>query len=349
METFCCSVCARDMPQTYRCRGMCCACYTRLRRHGVISKIDKPILPISLTPEQSAYINGSLLGDGHINYYSGTGNASFRKLRSQKDKSYLEWERQFLIDFCTPSSKVFDSSIFDTRTNKYYYHSRFHTRSCSLFGELYEKWYPNGIKIVPRDLELTPLTMAIWFLDDGGISIKGNKPHLFEIKIATDGFLEQDVEFLAHLLQERYNEYFAVCKHEKHFIINAATMASRAIIKDIDPYIPKEIMERKTIKWRNSLSKINEDIFLGGNGKLKEQRFLQNFNEKLQNLFKSSKSFTISEIGEMLECFKSVNGQICINRDKVLGYLEKYLQNNLITQEKIGRKYVYSFTKEFMI
>lgn len=42
------------------------------------------------------------------------------------------------------------------------------TTLCTLqFQELRNRWYPNGVKIIPKDLVLTSNTMKYWFIDDG--------------------------------------------------------------------------------------------------------------------------------------------------------------------------------------
>lgn len=50
------------------------------------------------------------------------------------------------------------------------------------------KWYPKGIKVVPRDLRLTPLVLLHWYIGDGSFN---NSISLF-----TNGFTKKDVLFL---------------------------------------------------------------------------------------------------------------------------------------------------------
>lgn len=62
--------------------------------------------------------------------------------------------------------------------------------------EIRKKWYPNGKKIVPRDLELTPRICLYWYLDDGCNKKTGG------IILHTNGFTYNDVEFLVDKLEE---------------------------------------------------------------------------------------------------------------------------------------------------
>lgn len=96
---------------------------------------------------------------------------------------------------------------------------------------------------------MTPLIIAVWFCDDGGMSYNKKDKTWISVKFATDSFSKNDIRFLSRLLSERYDEYFGVYKHEKGFVIKAATDACNKIAKDIDKVLPN-YMNRKAL-WRN--------------------------------------------------------------------------------------------------
>lgn len=56
------------------------------------------------------------------------------------------------------------------------------------------------IKIIPLNIEeyLTPLALAIWFMDDGSRLGPG-------VRIATNNFSLKEVEFLCNILFKKYN------------------------------------------------------------------------------------------------------------------------------------------------
>jgi len=59
---------------------------------------------------------------------------------------------------------------------------------------IYKQWYPNGKKIVPKNIELTPLTCRQWYIGDGSLGYEKNgKAH---ITLYTIGFIVSDVEWL---------------------------------------------------------------------------------------------------------------------------------------------------------
>lgn len=56
------------------------------------------------------------------------------------------------------------------------------------------------VKVIPSNIEeyLTPLALAVWFMDDG--SKCGSS-----IKIATNSFREKDILYLCEILKHKYN------------------------------------------------------------------------------------------------------------------------------------------------
>ena len=46
---------------------------------------------------------------------------------------------------------------------------RFYTRQLPTLTALRIQWYPEGKKIVPNDLVLDPMILAVWFMDDGSM------------------------------------------------------------------------------------------------------------------------------------------------------------------------------------
>ena len=115
------------------------------------------------------------------------------------------------------------------------------------------------MKIVPRDIKLSPLSVAIWFADDGHIKHIGKSE--LSLTLATDGFSHSDVLFLSSYLKNLINEDYkvyqsGVSKHgNSQHVIYATSKATYAFIKYIQPEFSKLSMDRKNV-WEN----INLDI-----------------------------------------------------------------------------------------
>ena len=198
-----------------------------------------------LTQRQIEIINGHLLGDGTIEKRAN--NGSFKINRKLDDLLYLEWSFNELSQYITDAG-ITIHHVFDNRTNKTYNQCKFRTKCCSEITEIYDKWYVNGIKVVPKDLVLTPLTIAVWLADDG--SIANQTPGALDIKFATHSFSLDEVLFLKEQLS-KYGEIKHYKEKEKNqYTIRVTnTRASKSLLRDIDQIFPP--LERKSNIWRN--------------------------------------------------------------------------------------------------
>lgn len=203
------------------------------------------------TKQQIEVLNGLMLGDGCL---TGKCNKHLTIDRQLKDHNYTLYIADIFKDRLCEKS-IFMRNRFDKRTNKTYQSSCFYTACSADFTEFYKKWYPEGHKIVPKDLTLTSTTIAIWLADDGCFRIRNN--HFHSISIATNGFIKQDVEFLTRLLQLKYNIPFYTYETSpnQYEIKTFKQQDIKNIINDIDEYFPSGI-ERKSDLWRK-----NENIW----------------------------------------------------------------------------------------
>jgi len=100
-----------------------------------------------------------------------------------------------------------------------------------MFYKLQDNRY---IKIIPQDLEkyLTPLALAIWFMDDGS---RINKT----VRIATNCFAKSDLEFLCELLKNKYNLDASIQKSGlgKGYILYIKTSSLNKFIEIVKPFI----------------------------------------------------------------------------------------------------------------
>lgn len=197
----------------------------------------KPVNPDFLSEIQLELFNGSMLGDGFLSFPERKNyNCYYKITRARKDKSYLEWQASHFIDF-SKQRCISDSESFDKRTAKTYYSSNFRTRSCDVFTQKRCIWYQGRVKIVPKNLKLTPLAVAIWFCDDGCIY---NTTSSF----ATDGFSFHEVCRLQKLLIRIVQEEFSVYPHENSFILRGGKLATQSLVEKIGPYIPSSMLRK---------------------------------------------------------------------------------------------------------
>jgi len=86
-----------------------------------------------------------------------------------------------------------------------------------IFSILRKKWYVDGKKIIPNDLELTPLICYYWYLGDGSLLCNNKKPYKFSISLHTQGFYFEDVCKLKNELEKKIiGVKVSICKNKNN-------------------------------------------------------------------------------------------------------------------------------------
>lgn len=202
-----------------------------------------------LSEREASVLDGLMLGDGCLTLGRNARNPCLHITRTAADMDYLRWTADVFSARLTEASiRVRD--IDDPRTRKTYHSAQLRTRHDPALLSERHRWYPDGAKVVPKDLALTATTVAVWFADDGSVTEASRRTP--EIKFATHGFQEAEVRRLAALLADRYAAKFPVYEESGlgQFTIRAFGPASKALLRDIDQVFPP--LARKSERWRNS-------------------------------------------------------------------------------------------------
>lgn len=200
----------------------------------------------NLTVEQLEVIHGSLLGDGCLRR-SGLWSVNFTKGQSRQDNdgvdksSYLDWHFVILKPI---SNKVYSGkSILKGKT---FYNYTFVTHTDETWFQLDQKWYvydyPNRTrtKVVPADLILTPLTVCVWFMDDGSLDAK-NRNAVFCI----NGFTDEECEFLVDRLDKDVGIKSHVIHKRNQPLIYVGTGEHKKLIDLIRPHVKWDCFKYK--------------------------------------------------------------------------------------------------------
>jgi AraC-like DNA-binding protein len=129
-----------------------------------------------------SFLDGWLLGDGCAKgVYGHNRNA---RLRHESSKlSYTLYIREQFNKMGFSSSKVYKRNFKDSRIS-FYVESNRHPK----ITEQMRRWYPEGIKRVPRDLNLDAFALLQWFLGDGCVNCGS--------PVILSCFPEEDISFL---------------------------------------------------------------------------------------------------------------------------------------------------------
>lgn len=150
-------------------------------------------------------ILGTLLGDAFIGKLQARSKSySIKWEHSKKQKEYAIWKAKSCLDnysFC-------ERSRLDNRTNKTY-HSIICYSRVDDYKDYRELFYPNGVKEV-SDLilsMLTPLAIAVWFMDDGNLYYNGNNCHL---TLSVNGFDDNSKNRIIKYFKDKYDINFKI-------------------------------------------------------------------------------------------------------------------------------------------
>ena len=177
----------------------------------------------SLTEEQQAIIVGCLLGDGAMRAKT---NALLEINHSVEQKVLVDWVYTHLQQFVSTAPKVRKGN-----GNRVAY--RFTTRSLPVFTTFYEQFFFKKKKIIPTNLMLTPLTLAVWFMDDG------NKSRT-SVYLNTQQFSLEEQKLLQSLLLEQWGIETTLNKDKTYWRIRVRVSSIEKFVSLIKPYLLPE-------------------------------------------------------------------------------------------------------------
>jgi ubiquinol-cytochrome c reductase cytochrome b subunit len=174
---------------------------------------------------------GSLLGDGHLEKRGERVRAKFEQ--TSRNVEYLTWFHMFFASrgYCSETVLKLFKQI--KKKNFVYHGYKFSTFSFSSLTWLHDAFYIDHVKHLPLTLleeMLTPMALAIWFMNDGSLLGKG-------YKIATSCFEKQELEGLCILLYKKYGLECSLHKDRKYFSIYIKSTSAKSFSQLVLPYM----------------------------------------------------------------------------------------------------------------
>lgn len=179
---------------------------------------------MSITLKQEQLVIGTVLGDGYL--YP---NGRLQIEHQEKFKSYVLWKYKTLQSVVSGIPKR--CVRFDKRTSKEYVSWRFYTKT--VFQEYRNCFYPNGKKVVPEEifqLLVSPLALAVWFMDDGGRGAKTPKGLI----ISAAGFSSTEHILLKECLERNFKLIVNIHKNGQFYI---PASSYECFYELVNPYI----------------------------------------------------------------------------------------------------------------
>lgn len=191
---------------------------------------------IYISSYQKEVINGMILGDARIECRSKgirvfPKTARLRVHQGENQKDYLNWKYQVLHEFVLQEPKRIICGRNYQQT-KNYYSWYFHTVTTEFFGKLYQQFYLNGCKIIPKDILsiLTPLSFAVWYMDDGCFS-QGTAI------LNTQNFSFNEQKILQNSLKEKFNLETTINKDRKRWRLRVRKESFSRFCDLVEDYI----------------------------------------------------------------------------------------------------------------
>lgn len=203
------------------------------RRNKVLSFAQKEIL------------KGKMLGDGTLS----NDHIEFRQLSDKYVFETLENLTFIAHNKTREFMSGYGSKLTGGRTIDKFY-----------IKELFDEWYINKIKEVPKDINLSPISLAYWYMDDGSLST--NDKQQDRVSFATCGFNEKSIDNLINALKKINLKASKIYTDNKYWRINLNTRSSQKLLTLIAPYILNSMQYKLPLEFRGQtidISKYSKD------------------------------------------------------------------------------------------
>jgi hypothetical protein len=177
----------------------------------------------SLPEVQREIIVGSLLGDGAMRCKT---NALLEINHSSHQRGYVDWKFRHLADLVRTPPKA-------RKSNGSRIAYRFVTRSLPELTPYFELFYATGRKRIP-ELELSQLTLAVWFMDDGCRSRNA-------VYLNTQQYDEMSQRTMLRLLRDQWGIEATLNRDKSYYRIRLSVEGTREFAGLIEPYLLPEL------------------------------------------------------------------------------------------------------------
>ena len=162
------------------------------------------------------------MGDAYLRKIEGRKDAFLEFNHSYKAKEYVDWKYEELkpLSAGKPQKRGYSGRIA----------YRFYTKQNPELTKLLEEFYDDGRKTIPHSIELDELSLAVWFMDDGSKTQKG------DVYLNTQQFSMKDQRFLLHLLR-KLGIRARLNKDKKYYRIRILKESIPKFVSIIEPYM----------------------------------------------------------------------------------------------------------------
>ena len=207
---------------------------------------------------------GMTLGDANV--YMRQKNACIRIDHSTKQTEYCLWKKEIVEKII--HTRLNNWTHLNPATNKEYYHIRFVSLVHPVFTYLYHCFYPDGKKLITRSnlRMLTPLGLAIWYMDDGSLTwhkgMRGNFRIIIgrEAVIAASSRTIEELEIVKKYFKlywditvKIYKSQYRMMRQGYKLVMNVTNFHRFLVL--IEPFIIDSMKYKVNLKYEEEFGK----------------------------------------------------------------------------------------------
>ena len=185
-----------------------------------------------MTNRQKNALIGMILGDAYLQK-TGKRNARIRLEHGISQKDYLTWKMSILPQYFQRKFEVIER--FNQIWNKKYTYVRAQSSSSPEFGRMQRLFYKNSEKIIPSTISSifkNPLSLAIWFMDDGYYYHRDNIAYIY-----IPNYDEESIKNLLFCLETNFNLFPVLKKKKKGLVLIFSVKETRILVGIIRKFI----------------------------------------------------------------------------------------------------------------
>lgn len=161
-------------------------------------KIEAHKKTLTLKKLQREILVGLMLGDGHLETQNNGKTYRLKVEQSANKAEYVSWLYENFENFVLNKPKIKDRERNGVAAKSI----GFATLSHGSFRFYAQQFYAGGKKVIPKIMGklLTPIGLAVWFMDDGSIKSKFHKAKILN----TQCFDKKEVLMLIQVLKNKF-------------------------------------------------------------------------------------------------------------------------------------------------
>lgn len=219
-----------------------------------------------MNKNKKSILIGLCLGNGGLSKPDQWNSVSIEIEHSEKQKEYLEYKTNLLNSLLGGKKIQIHKRIRERKGN---YNTSYRIRKGDKYFRIIRKMlYKNNIKTYSLKVlnKLTDHSIAIWFMDDGSLSLRKNeigKIKSCQFKLSTCTSIEQN-KIIQSFFKKRYNVTFSIVKHMISkdgtilYSLLCGTKEYLKIAKVIDKYIiPSMKYKTEILRFQECQTSIN--------------------------------------------------------------------------------------------